>query len=724
MSVAVTIPMTPTVPPAVGTTLVPHTTRTTVMDMIDYLTDFMGADPSPEANRVCKRAIQNGLKRVVNAHNWSYFYMHLRVPTNGFYDSVATGTGIQYQVSSGTYPFQVTLTGGTFPSWTAFGTFRIGLVTYDVDRFISPTICTLVPMQAAAADMAAGTAFTLYRDTYPLPHDFVATDEGFADVSWGSMEYVHPNVWLRTNRYYQSYSNTPRYYCVPDDHEILTQRGWKKLRDLQIGEPVMAYNHDSEELAWQPLQSIHSFYFNGDLLSLERKKGGKQFLFTDEHRWPVQMRKGGARKMLRSYELTGASLIPQRGQFRSRGRSILTPRLAAILGWLVTDGTGLFTKKHWDARVYQHPRKYLKEIVALLGTKERKPNRQGVVAVGVAKEDRAALRKVVRSVAELPALVGKLSREAAEAMWTAMFHAEGWTTKKTGQQGFAQYTERNVPVIEAFQILSIMTGRVAHIGIGKDGRRACTIGKTRYLSPAKNGGLKRVPYTGTIWCPKTEWGTWVMRHNGHVIITGNTIMGNPKVGNGLCLRIFPYPDQDRTIDSVYKRRSREVTLDKYETGTVTIDSVNAPQTVIGAGTQWAASMVGSVLRVSGTKDPPTGWTGSNPAVLERNLTTFVSNGNMAFDDLAPNSFTAATYRISDPIDIEDGAMLELFYRACELEIAIERRMKELPTIRKFYSDYLVTAKEADSRVFAARVAGVGGPYRQRMARMPSGPDVP
>lgn len=411
MTVNITIPMTPTIPPAVGSTIVPHTGRTTVMDMIEYLRDFMGADPSGEADRVAKRAIQNGLRRVANAHNWTYLYNHGRLDTNGFY---TTGT-IQYQVSSGTYPYQVTLTGGTFPAWTAFGTFRIGLVTYDVDRFISPTVCTLNPVQAATADMAPGTAFTLYRDTYTMPADFVAADEGFADVSWGSMEYVHPNVWLRTNRYYQSYSNTPRYY---------------------------------------------------------------------------------------------------------------------------------------------------------------------------------------------------------------------------------------------------------------------------------------------------------------------TFMGDPKVPDRLCMRIFPYPDQDRTIDLIYKRRQRAVTLDKYEVGRVSIDSVNAPQTVIGAGTSWAASMVGSVLRVSSNAQPPTGFSGVNPAALERNIALFVTSGNMSFDDVSPTTFTNAIYRISDPIDIEDGAMLECFMRACELEIAIERRMKDLPVIRKFYSDYLVAAKEADARVFAARVAGVGGPYRQRMARMPSGPDIP
>src|ERR1700736_1633074 len=215
MTVSTTIPLTPTSPPASGTAI-PHTIRTTCWDLIEYLQDFEGANPSQELYRAAKRSIQAALRDMVNAFNWSYLYQHGRVYTHGHY---TTGT-IQVQVSSGTYANQVTLTGGTFPSWTQYGCIRIGTVTYDVDQYINATTCTLKAGLAPVVDVAAGTAYDLYQDAYTLPADFVAMDQGLSDSTLGAMGFVHPSLWLETVRAMQSYSNMPRWYTIMGDPKI------------------------------------------------------------------------------------------------------------------------------------------------------------------------------------------------------------------------------------------------------------------------------------------------------------------------------------------------------------------------------------------------------------------------------------------------------------------------------------------------------------------------
>src|SRR5262249_43209138 len=157
-------------------------------------------------------------------------------------------------------------------------------------------------------------------------------------------------------------------------------------------------------------------------------------------------------------------------------------------------------------------------------------------------------------------------------------------------------------------------------------------------------------------------------------------------------------------------RPRAVTLDKYDTGTISVDSVNSPQTVTGNGVNWSNTLLGSVIRVSGNAQPPTGFYGSNPAVFERNLRVFVSSNNYTVDDAIPQSFTNAAYQISDPIDIEDGAMLEGFFRCCEKHCALQRNMKDKKDYIQAYELALIRAKEADARNFSQRVAGTGGPY--------------
>jgi len=230
-------------------TVVPHQARTTVFDVIEHGRDFLGADPSNTADRFVHRAVQAALRELVNSHQWLYYYTHGRIQGHGFF----TNGTIQYQDTSGFVPRLVTLTpdttGLTWPPWANLGFIRLGSVTtnnlaatglgtviFNVDQVLSPTQLTLKAGftstsanigQNKSADLPPGTSFTLFQDTYDLPTDFVNTDQGFADVSWGGMEYVHPNRWLQVNRYYQSYSNTPRFYTIMGSETSPNRLSWR-----------------------------------------------------------------------------------------------------------------------------------------------------------------------------------------------------------------------------------------------------------------------------------------------------------------------------------------------------------------------------------------------------------------------------------------------------------------------------------------------------------------
>jgi hypothetical protein len=334
-------------------------------------------------------------------------------------------------------------------------------------------------------------------------------------------------------------AGVPKYWCVPVDHEMLTRRGWKKHDQLIIGEEVLAYDNEIGQLHWENLKDVHVFPFDGELLAIKRKKRShydKEFLFTEEHSWPVHTQ-SGHRKMVLGRDLNSNTLIPQSGEFADN-ESILSPRHAAILGWLITDGTALWSRYHWMMMVYQSEKKHLQRILDLLGTRPRTSGNPGagVWAVPVPKEDRAVLRRVCPTRDDLLGVVCRLSREAAEEMWQAMCMADGSVRSNGGVQ-LSQYLPSNKLIVDVFQILSILTGRSASISesVTKGGfkpglriRMTCCVGNGRPLSPYNAGGISRQPFKGHVWCPETPTGTWVMRHNGHVIMTGNTCKGMPR----------------------------------------------------------------------------------------------------------------------------------------------------------------------------------------------------
>ena len=380
-----------------------------MVDMISHLRDYLGANVNNEVQRVMVRSIQAGLRELINVRPWSYLYKRHRIQTNGAY---STGT-VAYDVTGGSVEREMLLTSGTWPTWAGDGTIAIGNVTYEAFRRVSGTVLQMDSNVTSAADIAAGTSYTLYQDTYVLPEDWVASDRNYAEVSWGGMEYVQPNLWLQVTRYYRSSSDTPRYY---------------------------------------------------------------------------------------------------------------------------------------------------------------------------------------------------------------------------------------------------------------------------------------------------------------------TFLGDRRLPGRMAMSIFPYPDSAKTIDAIYFRRPRRLTMESYSTGTVTVSAASA--TVTGSGTVWTSAMEGSVIRLSNdATNLPTDLAGANPYGVERTIKLVSSTTQLTVDESISTAFTAVKYQISDPIDVEDGAMLEAYFRCCEKHLAIMRRLKDADDCARRYVEALIRAEEADSRSFAGRVAGEGGPYRQRLARMPLGPDI-
>ena len=201
-----------------------------------------------------------------------------------------------------------------------------------------------------------------------------------------------------------------------------------------------------------------------------------------------------------------------------------------------------------------------------------------------------------------------------------------------------------------------------------------------------------------------------------------TITGDPDFQGQLAIRFYPYPDSNYPMDFIYQRRPRSNNVEGIYAGTVTVSEGNT--SIAGEGTSWDDSLVGSLLRFSKNgQELPTGLDGGNPYKMERMVMEVTDEQNLVIDQPSAWSLAGVKYMISDPIDIEPGAMQTVYLRCCESQLAKIARFPDRDKIEMDYQLALEEAKMADSRNTTPRHVGGQGGYRTRLADMPAGADV-
>jgi hypothetical protein len=457
---------------------------------------------------------------------------------------------------------------------------------------------TFGPM-AAGHDVGHATEF-LNRAAPFIEQLRQGVEPTFAAAKVGATQVMYQNKYFTKFEQQVMQRAMPFYkFCVPVSHEIMTRRGWLKYDQLKPTDEALTLNHDTGELQWQRVQAVNVFDHDGDLLVHSHKKNSRSvaWWFTDEHRWPVVKRQktmsyerldgttttttyGGQRVFRTGAELTESDMVPSTGEYCAQ-TTCLSPRHAALLGWIVTDGYIRQRGNRYEAVLYQTPHKHLNEIAQLTGNTPRKPHPEtGCCAVNVSAADLAVITEHYRGLSDLCSVVSQLSREAAEAMWDAMMKADGSTHTDGRPKALANHYDKTPEVSDAFQMLCFMTGRSCHVS-----HTQCCVRHSKGHNIGAN--LTRQHYSGKVWCPTTKNGTWIMRHNGAAIITGNSrgklpwvfdrLWDHPAGGLGRALRVIGdlQAQAEFTPDYVAETASiplngllppEDPTVDRYLTG--------------------------------------------------------------------------------------------------------------------------------------------------------------
>lgn len=323
--------------------------------------------------------------------------------------------------------------------------------------------------------------------------------------------------------------------CVTPDTEILTIEGWKKYTDIKKYEYpnnrswkyqhilVATYNLKKQIIEYQPLAYLREYDFNGELIHVGNSS--LDILMTPNHRNIIKKATGEETVVL-AEKLAYMDKIRVSAPMLYPENNGIGVTLAELIGFIISEG---HYKKGGYIEIYQQEGKiqtaridYLLNKLEIPYTKHSKirMNRNKKLVTWFLKKS-PLVEWVIQNVPpkKLTQYLVSLPIKEAKALFNGLMAGDGHVRKDDGRSSFSQ---KDKETQGWFQILALRLGyhSIASSGINIFLTHKQFIGIRN--TNGKGMAIKKIPYQGKVWCPKTFNGTWIARRNGRIFITGNT----------------------------------------------------------------------------------------------------------------------------------------------------------------------------------------------------------
>jgi DNA polymerase I-like protein with 3'-5' exonuclease and polymerase domains len=316
-------------------------------------------------------------------------------------------------------------------------------------------------------------------------------------------------------------------HCVTMDTEILTMNGWKLYDQVSVGDKVLTYNAETKETEWQPILELCHFK---DQEVWHYGHSHWKVKTTPNHRWYGFRRSenGGKRTtvdcVFTAQDITTEHSIVSAAPCSYEGDLLITPNDAAILAWILCDGSYTF-KGRTQAVVVQKKSMQCKLLDNLLsdvmtGKSEKEC---GSYVWRIKAEEFRRIWKAAELDENKPDFVGFITRcspESRKAFLNACVLAEGHVRK----HGEFRVSQNQGPLATAIRIgftldgnSTTVTTRLSRTNKLHD---VYTVRKKSHVTCQRFNKFQKS--VQDVWCPRTNNGTWVMRQGRTVTITGNT----------------------------------------------------------------------------------------------------------------------------------------------------------------------------------------------------------
>jgi hypothetical protein len=376
-----------------------------------------------------------------------------------------------------------------------------------------------------------------------MDNGYFSKDHGYTTENLGLM------FMMLAERYAQR--GNWRGYCVDDQTEALTQRGWLGIDKINENDQILSYSLEEKILKWSMIKSIYRGEFNGKMHHLTSTSIDS--LITPNH------------KIVTSRGLVPVELVKQSDQIIVMAGGLTSPpetytdSFVELVGWIMTEGCYEINKETSKIKricIYQNSGTGADRIRQCLIKEDFKFSESNSknICFSISRQDSRKISSMFTTKNLTMDFILALSQRQRELLIDTLVTGDGWTRKNS-----FSYTQKNRECIDMVQALLTISGIKSnrhfvenHISFGKETSYYTLNAFTSRRNKSRgecinfNGGMVNgenqnrakgkstfpniptTPHKGMVWCPETEYGTFVARRNGKVYITGNTYIDEMK----------------------------------------------------------------------------------------------------------------------------------------------------------------------------------------------------
>lgn len=329
--------------------------------------------------------------------------------------------------------------------------------------------------------------------------------------------------------------------CFSADTEILTENGFKKYTDIKRNDIVFSMKND--KLVKQKINKIIISKYKGNMINITNEN--TDMLITPNHRvyYKDYNRNINTKKGWTDWKITKADKLPKTYiKFPNakiyNGNINISENILKLLSWYITEGCKINNKTVEISQQYEHNKKNCEEILEILKNLNIKYKEKIRIQKGkhylYIYFDYAIIKYLLgynnlnSYSMRLPYNFIDYSYNCKKILFNEIMKGDG--SIKKGKATYVSYSNK---LLEEVQILATMIGYKAsvnyknhsvHIKLNRNGDSM--IDKT-----------KNIEYTGYVWCVNVALSNIVVRRNGKIFISGNSLYP-------YCLKKFQFPVPD------------------------------------------------------------------------------------------------------------------------------------------------------------------------------------